>query len=154
MYKGNKKGFGPDQLAAMENRKMTASNIKTPDEIKDNLFKDMPATSAVYSTYCIACHQRDGKGDGSRFPPLMQSEWVNYNTPRLINLVLNGIKGPVTVKGLSYNEVMPAHGSFLSDDQIAEVLTYIKSNFNNLPEIVTPAQVSAVRKMTSNQKHD
>jgi mono/diheme cytochrome c family protein len=43
---------------------------------------------------------------------------------------------------------MPAHGSFLTDDQIAEVLTYIKSNFANIPEIVTPAQVAAVRKMT------
>jgi glucose/arabinose dehydrogenase/mono/diheme cytochrome c family protein len=148
MYKGNKKIFGTDQLASMEKRKMTASNIRTPDEIKDNLFKDMASTSAVYATYCVACHQSDGKGDGNRFPPLTQSEWVNYNTPRLINVILNGLKGPVQVKGLPYNEVMPGHGTFLSDDQIAEVLTYIKSNFNNIPEIVTPAQVAAVRKMT------
>lgn len=153
-FTGDKKNFGSAQLAAMENRKKTASNIKTPDEIKDNLFKDMPAASAVYSTYCIACHQSDGKGDGNRFPPLAQSEWVNYNTDRLIYVVLNGLKGPVTVKGQLYNEVMPAHGSFLSDAQIAEVLTYIKSNFNNLPEVVTPAQVSAVRKMAPKQNHD
>jgi len=153
-FTGDKKTFGNAQLAAMENRKKTASNIKTPDEIKDNLFKDMPSASAVYTTYCIACHQSDGKGDGNRFPPLAQSEWVNYNTDRLIYVVLNGLKGPVTVKGQSYNEVMPAHGSFLSDQQIADVLTYIKSNFNNLPEVVTPAQVSAVRKMAPKQNHD
>jgi len=146
MYKGDKKVFGPAQLAVMENRKKTASNIRTPDEIKDNLFKDIPTTSIVYSTYCIACHQANGKGDGNRFPPLEQSDWVNYNTPRLINVILNGLKGPVTVKGESYNEVMPAHGNFLSDAQVAEVLTYIKSNFNNLPEVVTPAQVAAIRK--------
>lgn len=154
MYKGDKKAFGEAQLAAMENRKKTASNIKTPDEIKDNLFKDMPTASVVYSTYCVACHQNDGKGDGNRFPPLAQSDWVNYNTPRLINVILNGLKGPVMVKGQSYNEVMPGHGSFLSDEQVAEVLTYIKSNFNNLPEVVTPAEVSAVRKKTSKQVHD
>jgi len=148
MYQGDKKDFGAPQLATMAQRKLTASNIKNPDEVKDNLFKNMPATSAVYTTYCIACHQSDGKGDGNRFPPLAQSEWVNYNTNRLINVVLNGLKGPVTVKGQSYNEVMPGHGSFLTDDQIAEVLTYIKSNFANIPEIVTPAQVAAVRKMT------
>lgn len=153
-FTGDKKTFGAAQLAAMDNRKKTASNIRTPDEIKDNLFKDMPAASAVYSTYCIACHQSDGKGDGNRFPPLAQSEWVNYNVDRLIYVVLNGLKGPVTVKGQSYNEVMPAHGSFLTDQQIAEVLTYIKSNFNNLPEVVTPAQVSAVRKMAPRQDHD
>lgn len=149
MYKGDKKAFGTAQLAGMEKRKITASNIRTPDEIKDNLFKDIATTSAVYSTYCIACHQNDGKGDGTRFPPLVQSEWVNYDKPRLIKVILNGLKGPVQVKGLSYNEVMPAHGSFLSDAQVAEVLTYIKSNFNNLPEIVTPAEVSAVRKTIS-----
>jgi len=148
-FNGDKKAFGPEQLAAMDNRKKTASNIKTPDEIKDNLFKDLPTASVVYSTYCIACHQSDGKGDGNRFPPIAQSEWVNYNTDRLINVILNGLKGPVTVKGQSYNEVMPAHGSFLSDEQIADVLTYIKSNFNNLPEVVTPAQVNAVRKKTA-----
>jgi glucose/arabinose dehydrogenase/mono/diheme cytochrome c family protein len=149
MYKGDKKTFGTVQLAAMEKRKMTASNIKTPDEIKDNLFKDMPTTSAVYNTYCAACHQHDGKGDGNRFPPLGQSEWVNYNTKRLIKVVLDGMKGPIQVKGLSYNEVMPAHGSVLSDDQVAEVLTYIKSNFLNTPEIVTAEEVSEVRKMAS-----
>jgi mono/diheme cytochrome c family protein len=48
---------------------------------------------------------------------------------------------------------MPAHGSFLSDKQVAEVLTYIKSNFNNIPDIVTPADVSAVRKMADKQIH-
>jgi glucose/arabinose dehydrogenase/mono/diheme cytochrome c family protein len=148
-YKGDKKTFGAAQLAAMEKRKMTASNIKTPDSIKDNLFKDIPATSAVYNTYCVACHQHDGKGDGNRFPPLAQSEWVNYNTRRLIKVVLNGMKGPIKVKGQSYNEVMPPHANILSDDQVAEVLTYIKSNFLNTPEIVTPAEVSEVRKMPS-----
>jgi gluconolactonase len=68
--------------------------------------------------------------------------------------VLNGLSGPVKVKGLSYNEVMPAHGTFLSDSQVAEALTYVKSNFINLPEIVTPAEVSAVRKMLAAQSAD
>jgi glucose/arabinose dehydrogenase/mono/diheme cytochrome c family protein len=154
LYKGDKKTFGTAELAAMEKRKMTASNIRTPDEKKDNLFEHSPATSAVYSTYCSACHQNNGKGDGNRFPPLMQSEWVNYNKPRLIKVVLNGLSGPVQVKGVSYNEVMPAHGSFLSDSQVAEVLTYVKSNFINLPEIVTPAEVNAVRKMLAAQAAD
>jgi mono/diheme cytochrome c family protein len=131
----------------MDQRKLTASNIRTPDESKDNLFKEVSKTSAVYTTYCMACHQGDGKGDGNRYPPLMQSEWVNYNKPRLIRVVLNGLSGPVQVKGLSYNEVMPAHGATLSDDQVAEVLTYIKTNFLNIPDMVTPAEVNAVRKM-------
>lgn len=151
MFKGNKKTFGSQELAAMEKRKLTASNIKTPDEIADNLYKDKVTASAVYSTYCVSCHQSNGKGDGNRFPPLAQSEWVNGDKTKLINVILNGLQGPVKVKGLSYNEVMPAHGSFLSNEQVAEVLTYIKSNFGNTPEAVTPKEVEAVRKSTLKQ---
>lgn len=153
IYTGNKKQFGAPQLAGMLKRKQTASNIKTPDEIKDNLFKNLPKNSRIYNTYCVACHQRDGKGDGNRFPPLEQSEWVNVDKFRLISVVLNGLKGPITVKGLPYNEVMPAHGSFLNDAQIAEVLNYVKSNFNNTPEIVTAADVAFVRKMSAEKNN-
>jgi glucose/arabinose dehydrogenase/cytochrome c553 len=152
-YKGDKKAFGTQQLAAMERRKQTASNIKTPDSVKDDLFKNVPTTSVVYNTYCAPCHQHDGKGDGNRFPPLAQSEWVNYNKHRLIRVVLDGMKGPIQVKGLSYNEVMPPHANILSDDQVAEVLTYIKSSFRNTPEIVTPEDVRDVRNHPQNNTH-
>ncbi len=150
MFKGNKKAFASAELAAMAKRKITASNIKTPDEIADNLYRDKVTASVVYATYCVSCHQSNGKGDGNRFPPVAQSEWVNGNKSKLISVILNGLQGPVKVKGLSYNEVMPAHGSFLNNEQIAEVLTYIKSNFGNTPEVVTAKEVEIVRQ--SNQK--
>jgi glucose/arabinose dehydrogenase/cytochrome c553 len=147
MFKGNKKTFGAPELASMEKRKMTASNIKTPDEVTDNLNRGKLLTaSTVYTNNCSPCHQSDGKGDGNRFPPLEKSEWVNGDKVRLIDIVLNGLKGPIEVKGLQYNEVMPAQASVLSDEQVAEVLTYIKSNFGNTPEVVTPAEVARVRK--------
>jgi glucose/arabinose dehydrogenase/cytochrome c5 len=150
-YKGSKAAFGISQLAEMQKRKLTASNIKTPDEAADNLFKNVPVNSSVYATYCAACHQINGKGDGNRFPPVAQSEWVNSDKQRLITIVLNGLSGPITVQGLPYNEVMPAHGGFLSDKQIADVLTYIKLNFNNTPEIVTSSEVAEVRKKITNK---
>ncbi|HXH99570.1 MAG TPA: c-type cytochrome [Sphingobacteriaceae bacterium] len=147
MFKGNKGAFGTAQLGSMAKRKLTASNLKTPDEIKDNLDKGKPINaSRVYNTYCGSCHQRDGKGDGTRFPPLNQSEWVNNDKKRLISIVLNGLQGPIQVKGQPYNEVMPAHGSFLKDEEIAEVLTFIRSNFENTSDAVTSAEVAAVRK--------
>lgn len=150
MFKGNKKTFASPELAAMARRKITASNIKTPDEIADNLYRGKVTASVVYATYCVSCHQNNGKGDGNRFPPVAQSEWVNGDKSKLISVILNGLQGPVKVKGLSYNEVMPAHGSFLNNEQIAEVLTYIKSNFGNTPEVVTAKEVEIVRQ--SNQK--
>lgn len=147
MFKGNKKTFGKLQLAAMAKRKVTASNIKTPNEITDDLDRGkFLAAAKVYTTYCAACHQRDGKGDGNRFPPLAGSEWVNGDKSKLISVILNGLQGPVQVKGLPYNEVMPAHGSFLKDDEIAQVVTYIKSNFGNTAGTVTAAEVAEVRK--------
>lgn len=150
MYKGDKTKFGEAQLAAMAERKATASNIKDPDPIADDLDRGKPVdAAAVYTTYCRACHQRDGKGDGGRFPPLEKSEWVNGDKTVLINVVLNGLSGPITVRGLPYEEPMPAHGSFLSDEQVSEVLTYIRQNFGNDSGPITPEEVAAVRKQNS-----
>jgi glucose/arabinose dehydrogenase/mono/diheme cytochrome c family protein len=153
MFKGNKKTYGTAELAGMAKRKVTANNIKTPDEILDNLDRGKLLTaSKVYSTYCAPCHQRDGKGDGNRYPPVAKSEWVNGDKGKLINVILNGLQGPIQVAGMQYNEVMPAHGSFLSDEQVAEVLTYIKSNFGNNAEVVKKEEVAAVRRLNGIQK--
>lgn len=147
MFKGDKTEFGETQLAGMAKRKLTAPNIKTPDREKDNLERIALAdASLVYTTYCRACHQSNGMGDGTRFPPLAGSEWVNGDKTRLIDVIMNGLSGPITVKDVSYNEVMPAHGSFLSDDQIAEVLTYIRQNFGNSGDAITAEEIAEARK--------
>ena len=144
MYKGDKKNFGSAQLEQMENRK-TLSHIRTPDEINDNLDNGKVVPGAkVYAVYCRACHQRDGKGDGLRFPPLDSSEWVMGDKKRLINIVLNGLQGPVEVKKKPYNGSMPKH-SFLKDEDIAQVLTYIRQNFGNNASAVNPSEVNTFR---------
>lgn len=147
MFKGNKAAFGKPQLAAMTRRKVTAAHIRTPDVVKDDLDRGkLLAAARVYTVYCAPCHQRDGKGDGNRFPPVAGSEWVNGDKNKLIQIILNGLQGPLQVEGQSYNEVMPAHASFLKDDEVAQVVTYIKSNFGNVPGTASPAEVAAVRK--------
>lgn len=149
MYKGNKNNFGRQQLEEMEKRKSN-SNIRTPDEISDNLYKDKALPGAtVYHTYCVSCHQHNGKGDGNRFPPLDSSEWVNGSTKRLITTVLNGLSTPIEVKGKSYNGLMPQH-SFLRDEDIAEVLTYIRQHFHNNLREVTTAEVKNARMSANN----
>ena len=147
MYKGDKKRFGKAELAAMEKRKLN-SNIRTPDEINDNLYKDKPIPGAeVYNTYCTSCHQHNGKGDGTRFPPLDSSEWVNGDTKKLIEVVLNGLNKPITVKGKPYNSLMPQH-SFLRDEDIAQVLTYIRQRFSNNDDSVMADEVEKMRMST------
>lgn len=144
-YKGDRKNFGLAQLAQMEKRK-TMSNIRTPDEVKDNLDRGKPvAGGKVYGIYCAACHQRNGMGDSQRFPPLAGSEWVTGDKKKLITVLMKGLEGPIEVKGQSYNNVMPQH-SFLKDEELAEVLTHIRTNFGNTADAVSAAEVNEVRR--------
>ena len=97
----------------------------------------------VYAT-CSACHQPTGAGIPGAFPPLAESEWVNGPVENLIRIQLRGLMGPITVKGTTYNSVMPPNAT-MSDDQIAAVLTYVRSNFGNKSSAVTADQVKALR---------
>lgn len=144
MFKGDRKNFGEAQLAKMEKRKL-ASNIRKPDKIKDDLDKGEVAGGAkVYTIYCGTCHQGDGKGASGRFPPLAGSPWVTGNKERLINIVMAGLEGPITVNGEDFNGTMPQH-SFLGNEEIANVLTYIRQNFGNKASAITPQEVENVR---------
>ena len=150
-FKGDKATFGPGQLAQMEKRKTTSAHIKTPDEIADNLNKELvTGGEQIYSTYCGACHLNDGRGDGDRFPPLDSSEYVTGDKKRLINILLNGLQEPITIKGKLYNNQMPSHG-FLSDKDISLVLTYIRQNFGNTASDITPEEVAALRVPPGNE---
>ncbi len=142
-YRDASTTFGEAQLAGMEARK-SSMHIRTPDEEQDNLQKDQVAGNKVYNLYCGACHQRNGKGAAGRFPPLAGTDWVTGDKERLINLVINGLEGPIEVNGEPYNSIMPQH-SFLKDEQVAEVLTYIRQNFGNSASAVTIEEVREVR---------
>ena len=111
---------------------------------------DLLATGQrIYSTVCIACHQPTGQGLPPMFPPLAGSDWVNVNKPdRMIRMVLHGFTGPITINGKPFTSpapLMPPQGSALNDEQIAGVLTYVRSNFGNKASAVTPDQVKAIR---------
>src|SRR5690606_28751311 len=136
--------FGPAQLAKMEAHKQR-TNVKTPDEKEDNLQKgNIAAGEKLYNLYCSTCHLIDGNGDGNRYPPITASEWVSGSPRRLVETILKGMSGPITVKDKPYNGVMPPH-DFLTDEQIAQVLTYIRTGFQNNSSHITPNLVKAVR---------
>lgn len=144
MYKGDKKNFGEEQLADMEKHKLL-SHIRTPDIEKDNLEKGKISEDAkLYNTYCAACHQNDGKGDGNRFPPLGGTDWVTGDKARLFEVVLKGLNGEIMVDGKPYNGLMPAH-NFLKDEELANILTYIRKSFGNKASQVSVGEVKAYR---------
>lgn len=104
----------------------------------------------VYNSYCATCHGANGQGVQGAFPPLRGTEWVVGDEGRLIRLVLHGVGGEMEVLGETYNNVMTAHG-FLSDQQIAAVLTHVRQNWGNDAETVRPAQVQRVRQASTQQ---
>jgi mono/diheme cytochrome c family protein len=106
--------------------------------------KWMESGKEVYAT-CAACHQPTGNGVVGQFPPLAGSEFVIHGTERLSAIVFPGITGAITVKGQTYNGVMPAQGALLSDKQLAQVLTYVRRSFGNNASIITEEMVKHAR---------
>lgn len=144
MYKGDKKNFGTAQLAEMEKHKLL-SHIRTPDAVKDNLEKGkIPEKAKLYNTYCAACHQNDGKGDGNRFPPLGGTDWVTGDKTKLLNTILKGLNGEIVVNDKPYNGQMPAH-NFLKDEEVATILTYIRQSFGNTASAISVEEVKEFR---------
>ena len=104
-----------------------------------------PSGRAIYTQYCLACHQEDGSGVPNMNPPLRKSDWVLGDKTKLINVVLNGLDEEIEVNGDTYHGVMASH-AFLNDKQIASVLTFIRANFDNKADAIKPEEVKALRK--------
>jgi mono/diheme cytochrome c family protein len=118
------------------------------DPVQDKINKGY----AVYNRpTCAACHQPNGMGTPGQFPPLSGSEWVLAKDPsRMIRIVLDGATGPMTVKGASFNGTMVAW-KMLPDEEIADVISYVRNSFGNSAPTVTPQQVAAIRNETANR---
>jgi nitrite reductase (NO-forming) len=104
----------------------------------------------IFTTICAACHQPSGKGIPGSFPPLAGSDFLNADKARAIGIVMGGHTGPLKVNGADFNSTMPALG--LTDEQVANALTFVYSQWNNAGHEVTPAEVAAVRAAAAKPK--
>ena len=102
----------------------------------------------TFAGLCAACHQTTGKGLDGLAPPLADSEWVNGDPERIVKVVMHGLRGPIKVKGNNYSYDMPAAG-FLSDEQIAGVLTYIRREWDHES---APVPLDLVKKVRAETK--
>jgi mono/diheme cytochrome c family protein len=102
------------------------------------------AGKKVYSQVCMSCHMMDGNGIVGMNPTLSKTEWVNGDKKRLINIVLKGQSDPLEINGEEYVIPMPPQPQ-LTDQQIADVLTYVRNSFGNKSSAITAAEVKAVR---------
>jgi mono/diheme cytochrome c family protein/glucose/arabinose dehydrogenase len=101
----------------------------------------------TFAGLCAACHQTTGKGLDGLAPPLAGSEWVTGDPERIVKVVMHGLRGPIKVKGNNYSYDMPAAG-FLTDEQIAGVLTYIRREWDHEADPVSLELVKKVRAET------
>lgn len=124
-------------------------------QIVDYVPKDGPdpvaAGLAVYNKICVGCHQGDGNGSTSQnAPPLAGSEWVLSKDPaRIARIVLHGLSGPIKVKDKEWGAAqMLAFKDVLSDQEIADVLSYIRNTWGNKAPVVKLEQVKKAREET------
>ena len=100
---------------------------------------------ARYMVLCIACHQPNGMGLPAVAPPLVGSEWVNGSEQRLIRMTLDGLKGPITAAGVTFNLAMPAWKEALDDAALSEILTFVRHEWGNEAAPVQPETVAKLR---------
>ena len=97
----------------------------------------------VYNIHCITCHMEKGEGLEGAFPPLAKADYLMADKARSINQILKGASGEMTVNGKTYNGEMPAID--LTDEQVSDVLNYVRNSWGNKGAAVTPAEAKAQR---------
>lgn len=133
--------YYPDGIAETNDRALFQPEVKREEE---EVPDELQAGRVVYNTYCAACHQRDGKGAPGMNPPLAGINIVTGNKTALINIILKGYDKKEKIAGQSYQNVMPPH-NWLTDQQISDVLTYIRKSWGNKADEVKVDEVTKVR---------
>ena len=117
---------------------------KTHPTPATSLAASLARGSVVYKNVCLTCHQADGGGVQRLNPPLIKTDYVLGDKKRLIGIVLRGLKGPNEIDGETYTQNMPAQ-AYLTDLNVADVLTYVRNNFGNKASSISADEVHALR---------
>jgi mono/diheme cytochrome c family protein/glucose/arabinose dehydrogenase len=104
---------------------------------------------ALFTAVCSACHQATGRGLDGLAPPLLDSEWVLGSPERSVRIVLQGVRGPITVLGKVHTGDMPAFGAALNDEQVSAILTYVRREWGHTAAPVEPETVARIRAATA-----
>ncbi|GAB3273559.1 hypothetical protein GCM10027297_06960 [Parahaliea aestuarii] len=105
------------------------------------------AQGETFYSHCAACHGEDGAGVPGLAPPLAGAEWVTGAPEWLGRIILQGMTGPIEVKGATFNGVMPPHGHLeqLDDVTLAGLMTYLRRAWGNAAPAVDPEKAAAIR---------
>ncbi len=123
------------------NQAVNAETAQSAISADESVFKG----EKVYNRVCLSCHQHDGSGVPMMYPPLIESDYISGNTDSLIILILEGLSGPFVVKGEEYNSIMPPQKDGLNDNEISDLINFLRSSFGNSGEFVKPGSVASIR---------
>jgi mono/diheme cytochrome c family protein len=99
----------------------------------------------IYEQTCLPCHQADASGVPGMNPPLRKSPYVQGPPARLISIILQGLNDGVEIDGETYSNPMPSFSAVLKDEEIADVLSYLRSHFDNKAGPISKSVVSTIR---------
>jgi hypothetical protein len=106
----------------------------------------------IYTAKCNGCHGSDAKGNGSTYPSLVGSPWVNGETERFAMIILNGLEGPVS-NGTTYG-LMPPQGIGMTAEELAGIMTYVRNNFGNTKgDVITVEMAKAALEISAARKN-
>src|SRR5207302_6774850 len=148
-YSGNFMSGGRDPMGAPPTTKKAAAGPGGGEQAAELSPRDRG--KKIFAANCQTCHQANGLGVAGQYPPLAGSEFTTGGSRRPAMIVLKGLQGPVTVKGQKFgNAVMQPWDKTLTDQKIADVLTYERSEWGNSASPVTAEQIAALRKELAN----
>ncbi|HSH39119.1 MAG TPA: c-type cytochrome [Chthoniobacterales bacterium] len=144
-YSGDFSSDSLDPVAGQQPQKALATGAQSGQQVTE--LSPAARGKKIYAANCATCHQATGLGVAGQYPPLAGSEHVTGGTRRLGMILLKGLHGPMKVKGVQYGSaVMQPWEKTLTDAKIADVLTYIRSEWGNNAPGVAPEGVAALRK--------
>ena len=129
-------------IAALTGMKNNYSKEKLHSQ--PDIKKSIIAGEKVFKKYCISCHQADGGGVPNLNPPLINTSYVLGNKDSLIRIILHGLNQNIEIEREVFTNPMPAL-NILKDQEIADVLTYVRNSFCNKASAVMPVEVKAMR---------
>lgn len=126
-------------------------SARTSDETSQTLDDGVRSGATLFAQQCASCHGQSGQGISGAFPPLVDSDWVTGDVSTLARIVLHGLQGPIEVNEQRYNGVMPAFGGRLSDPEVAELLTFLRTSLNKDSSPITAEKVGEIRDAYANR---
>lgn len=107
-----------------------SDNAKVQERLSTTELQQFTSGKKLYKQRCQNCHMEDGSGLGTLIPPLKNSDYLFNNISGVVRSIKYGLKGPIVVNGVKYNQPMPANPN-LTNVEILELMTYITNAWDN-----------------------